>query len=338
MKEEINIFGFIKRFVFPKRRNTVRQSVYLISGKTGGGNTSGFESLLYVNGKPYQGVDTNHGDVVFDDFSGLETELVFMLWSGLEDGGVNREMLELRRVMDELPGLPNVKTSFASDFFNKLHKAADEKKDRISEWDGELYLEYHRGIYTTQAANKRNNRKNEIKLFETEWLSVLSAMLGGKYPKDAIDDCWEKLLCLQFHDIIPGSSIREVYVDSDKTYAEKCKNPEFLGCEVIENGEIMLTIRSRYKYNKSLITQDTILYSSLRRIDFKTKVNWHEKQRLLKTAFEVDVRSTKATYDKPMQRIKGINYFLIYTKKICGKYPFIKEKYQYTILTSALHI
>ena len=85
--------------------------------------------------------------------------------------------------------------------------------------------------------------------------------------------------------------------DIDAFYTDKCESPEFSGRRIIENGELMLTVRSEYKYNKSVIAQDMVLYASSRRIDFKTRVDWHEDHRLLKTAFAVDVRSTRATYD-----------------------------------------
>lgn len=85
-------------------------------------------------------------------------------------------------------------------------------------WDGELYLEYHRGTYTSQARNKRNNRKLENALGQLEWLSVLSRLAGGAYPAQRIHDCWETVLRDQFHDIIPGSSIHEVYEDTRKEY------------------------------------------------------------------------------------------------------------------------
>ena len=85
-------------------------------------------------------------------------------------------------------------------------------------WDGELYLEYHRGTYTSQARNKRNNRKMENALGQLEWLSVLSGLAGGTYQAERMHDCWETVLRDQFHDIIPGSSIHEVYEDTAKEY------------------------------------------------------------------------------------------------------------------------
>lgn len=133
-------------------------------------------------------------------------------------GGVNREMLELRRAMDAIPGLPNVKTTKAGDFFRKMHENVDNTDRYVHTWDGELYLEYHRGTYTSQAYNKKTNRHLENKLAQTEWLSSLAYILGGNYAQQDIHDSWECVLLHQFHDIIPGSSIHEVYADSHINY------------------------------------------------------------------------------------------------------------------------
>lgn len=133
-------------------------------------------------------------------------------------GGVNRDMLEMRRALDALPGVPHVKTGQATDFFRKIHSQVDHTDRYIHTWDGELYLEYHRGTYTTQGYNKKMNRYLENKLAQVEWLSSLAYVLGGEYAKEQLHDAWETVLLHQFHDIIPGSSIREVYEDSHVNY------------------------------------------------------------------------------------------------------------------------
>lgn len=133
-------------------------------------------------------------------------------------GGVNREMLEMRRALDRLPGVPNVKTTQAGEFFKKIHSAVDETERYIHTWDGELYLEYHRGTYTTQGYNKKMNRYLENKIAQVEWLSSVAYVLGGDYAKEQLSEAWECVLLHQFHDIIPGSSIREVYEDSIVNY------------------------------------------------------------------------------------------------------------------------
>lgn len=133
-------------------------------------------------------------------------------------GGVNREMLELLRVMNRLPGLPAVKPVKAGQFFEEIHKDAEAAGDKLALWDGELYLEYHRGTYTSQANSKKRNRKLENKAQEAEWLSTLAGLWGRASGKDKLKEAWEIILRNQFHDIIPGSSIREVYQDSMKEY------------------------------------------------------------------------------------------------------------------------
>lgn len=133
-------------------------------------------------------------------------------------GGVNRDMLEMRRAMDKIPGLPNVKPTRAGDFFRKIHENVEQTDQYVHTWDGELYLEFHRGTYTTQAYNKKMNRYMENQLAQVEWLSSVAYVLGGEYASKQLEDAWECVLLHQFHDIIPGSSIHEVYEDSHVNY------------------------------------------------------------------------------------------------------------------------
>ncbi|WP_434084670.1 hypothetical protein [Lacrimispora xylanisolvens] len=91
-------------------------------------------------------------------------------------------------------------------------------------WDGELYLEFHRGTYTSQAYNKKMNRKMEFYLRNTEIRSVLAKEWGGiAYDRERLQKAWKIVLCQQFHDILPGSSIREVYEDSHVEYEKACQ-------------------------------------------------------------------------------------------------------------------
>lgn len=133
-------------------------------------------------------------------------------------GGVTREMLKMRRVMDQIPGLPKVKTGTAGAFFRKMHENIEKTDRYVHTWDGELYLEYHRGTYTSQGYNKKANRYLENKLAQVEWLSSIKYLLNGTYAQKELRDSWECVLLHQFHDIIPGSSIHEVYEDSKVNY------------------------------------------------------------------------------------------------------------------------
>ncbi|MEJ2035332.1 MAG: hypothetical protein P8X69_04240 [Maritimibacter sp.] len=85
-------------------------------------------------------------------------------------------------------------------------------------WNGELYLELHRGTLTTVAKNKSNNRMAERKLRELEFLATMATLKGAAYPDEALDGYWKTVLLNQFHDILPGTSIPEVYEDSDAEY------------------------------------------------------------------------------------------------------------------------
>lgn len=153
----------------------------------------------------------------------INQELLLSYGYGDGGGGVNREMLESRARVDEIPGLPEVKTGRAGEYFDRLHQQLEKTDEYIHTWNGELYLEYHRGTYTSQAYNKRMNRKLELLYRETEWMNVLRSIKENKwasYPQQNLNDGWKIILRNQFHDIIPGSSIREVYQDSREEYAE----------------------------------------------------------------------------------------------------------------------
>ena len=431
----------------------------------------GSEILTYFVNTPGEGQDTS---TRYSTYNGMVTpHSVIGSWKKFQNkdlskdtlisygygdggGGVTREMLELRRAMDKLPGLPNVKTGTAGEFFRKMHENVDNTDRYVHTWDGELYLEYHRGTYTSQAYNKKTNRHMENKLAQIEWLSSVAYILGGEYAQQELNDSWECVLLHQFHDIIPGSSIHEVYADSRINYkvaedradgvkakvldsltekkentfgiystnsfggkelvsmpvqgcgsfldeegnaleaqkteegydvlvnvkpfavtnitfvpgAEKGAGKTFVidgssletpfysiswneegqlvrlydkeaGRSVLKEGEkgnvlevyedkpmdydawdidifytqkmetmkicrpaeviaddgLKAVIRFTYKYRKSEITQDMIVYRDSKRIDFKTHADWHEDHRLLKAAFYTDIRSTKATYD-----------------------------------------
>ncbi|ASA23243.1 alpha-mannosidase [Paenibacillus donghaensis] len=153
----------------------------------------------------------------------LNRELLLSYGYGDGGGGVNREMLEMRRRLDAMPGIPQVKPGRADEYFERLHETVGSSDQYVHTWDGELYLEFHRGTYTSQAYNKRMNRKLELLYREAEWLQVLlAAETGsfGRYPAEQLAAGWQIILRNQFHDIIPGSSIHEVYEDSRVEYAE----------------------------------------------------------------------------------------------------------------------
>lgn len=431
----------------------------------------GSEVLTYFINTPSEGQDSSTRYATYNGF--VTPHALLGSWSKFKDkevsqktlisygygdggGGVTREMLELRRKTDALPGLPAVKATTAGEFFRELHQQVAETESYVHTWDGELYLEYHRGTYTSQAYNKMMNRRMEYALIGAEALSVL-AMVRGAHPYEgaALATQWKSILLQQFHDIIPGSSIHEVYADSRRAYSEAeaevrriagtCATALCTGDEnaftlfstatlggltqvfvpenregsfylegarleaqkvegghmvclalpafalttlhfvqeeqpvqagtaqvvangvetpyytiewdasgalsriydkenrreilaagglgnvlevfedkpilydawdmdifytqkretmqaecppvLTENGPLQAVVSFRYVYRNSVLTQNMVLYSHSRRIDFNTTVDWHETHRLLKTVFYTGLRSTKAKYD-----------------------------------------
>ena len=137
---------------------------------------------------------------------------------GYGDGGsgCTAEMLELARRFDKLSIMPKTEITGGSAF---LHKNL-EGNEALATWDGELYLEMHRGTFTTKSLLKYWNRRLEFKLRETELQCALASLRGAEYPAEELRACYKKLLLNQFHDILPGSHIHPVYEDAMADYRE----------------------------------------------------------------------------------------------------------------------
>lgn len=136
---------------------------------------------------------------------------------GIGDGGGGPGTEHLERLAREknLDGLAPVTQEPMETFFKRLEQEAGEYKT----WNGELYLETHQGTYTTQARNKRFNRKTELALRELEFIATLALLRGDyRYPTSALAAIWKEVLLYQFHDILPGSSITRVYDESLARY------------------------------------------------------------------------------------------------------------------------
>lgn len=149
----------------------------------------------------------------------LNEEVLCSFGFGDGGGGPTKEHLENQRRMSQgIPGCPRTKMSTALDFFKRLDEETKGSK-YLPSWVGELYLEYHRGTYTSMARNKKYNRKAELAYQDEETYAAMDEVLtGNTYPKDALYEGWEVILRNQFHDILPGSSIKEVYEDSKEEY------------------------------------------------------------------------------------------------------------------------
>lgn len=140
----------------------------------------------------------------------------FMSLVGIGDGGggPSENYVERCRILSDLRGCPKSRWRFAADFFREI----EQYREKLPEWHGELYLELHRGTLTTQSRTKRGNRKCEQTLTALEFLA--SALPPEKWPREPLDTAWKTLLLNQFHDIIPGSSIRLVYERTEREHIQ----------------------------------------------------------------------------------------------------------------------
>ena len=167
-----------------------------------------------------------------DKESGGQTLSMF----GYGDGGsgATEEMIELMHRFDKLSVMPKTEHMSAHEF---LHRNL-EGNENLSTWDGELYLEMHRGTFTTKSILKRYNRKLESKIRAAEILSLMRMITDKKeYPKSEIDKAYKKMLVNQFHDILPGSHINPVFKDAIRDYEEADKTLDNI---INENGEYFL--------------------------------------------------------------------------------------------------
>ena len=154
-------------------------------------------------------------------------------------GGPTREMLEMqRRLSYGLPGLPKTKLSTAGEALCEIEEnfiQSCKELKRSPKWNGEIYFEYHRGTYTSVPRIKRNNRKGEFALQNSELFNVMAVKLVNMiYPTEMLERNWKLLLLNQFHDILPGTSIKEVYEESDLQYAELFADTEGMEANALQ--------------------------------------------------------------------------------------------------------
>ena len=128
-------------------------------------------------------------------------------------GGVTWPMIEAERLMRDFPAIPQAHWDRIDDYFARAHVSA--AKAAPPTWVGEIYLELHRGTFTTQSGVKRLHRRAERALITAETVASLAHLLGGAAPA-SLEPAWRVVLKNEFHDILPGSSIHEVYVDAER--------------------------------------------------------------------------------------------------------------------------
>jgi len=145
------------------------------------------------------------------------TRMMVLFGVGDHGGGPSREMLDRVNRLKEMDFYPQVEYGTAAQYLEWLKH---QNLDGIPVWNDELYLEYHQGTFTTQAAMKQFNRRSEALLTNAEKFSTIATLFKETYDSKALEDAWRLVLFNQFHDILPGSSIREVYIDATASHLE----------------------------------------------------------------------------------------------------------------------
>lgn len=147
------------------------------------------------------------GSVMRHQQKEIQPHVIMPYGYGDGGGGATEEMLETaKRLTKGVAGMPKMVMSSVGDFVDAYSHTSPAK---LPTWVGELYLEYHRGTYTTNGGIKQRHRKLEDQLLVAEKLEAVLAQ-----PLDQWDHPWEMLLLNQFHDILPGTSVESVYKEA----------------------------------------------------------------------------------------------------------------------------
>lgn len=182
----------------------------------------------------------------------VSTKSLFTFGHGDGGGGPTDEMCENYSLLKNYPGIPKLKMNSIQGFFESLELDNQE----VPVWDGELYLEYHRGTLTTQSRTKLFHKQAEDMLYKAECLSYI-AFESDNYPAEKINKSWEKLLRNEFHDILPGSSVSVVYKDAERELQEVIQEMEELSDEALrllsDKEEKYLSLLNIGSYNHKVV-------------------------------------------------------------------------------------
>ncbi len=142
-----------------------------------------------------------------------EPETMHLYGVGDHGGGPTRQMLDnAQTLMSPKAVYPRFELGTATAFFDDLGKKLP--KMEVPTWNGELYFQYHRGVFTTQAETKRRIRRSEETMLNAEKFASLALLDGQEYPQEEMNRAWKRLLFDHFHDIMPGSGIGINYIDA----------------------------------------------------------------------------------------------------------------------------
>ncbi|KIT17044.1 alpha-mannosidase [Jannaschia aquimarina] len=147
-------------------------------------------------------------------------ELLIAYGYGDGGGGPTDELIRRAKSYEMMPGAPRVVQSTVRRYFERL----EEEAPALPTWQGEFYLEGHRGVLTGNGWIKRANRKTEVLLHDAE-LAMSLAMMGGREPEDLTEE-WRLLCMMQFHDILTGTSVPVVFEDARRDFARITQSVE----------------------------------------------------------------------------------------------------------------
>ena len=208
---------------------------------------------------------------------------------GFGDGGGGNNEIQLNnyQALDKIPYLPQIKTGHMQKHLENIF----DKKD-LPTWKGELYLEKHRGTYTSQADLKKYNRKLEFRLRNLELLYSI-AKVNGYQTEHGLEKNWKTLLKNQFHDILPGSCVHDVYLDAVQDYEDLKANLAEIENDIFQFISNIITTNDE---NFFLFNPLTFKYDSLIELKLPQKSNNI-------TALEVDAKKY------PVQKENDSIYF-----------------------------
>lgn len=193
------------------------------------------------------------------NFKDLERsdDAMLLLGHGDGGGGAQAEMLERMARMKDLRGLPRVVSMAPVDFFKRMEQRAKP----LLKWSGELYFELHRGTYTTHAQVKRGNRRCELLLREVELWAAAGPL--EEYPHQDLERLWRLVLLNQFHDVLPGSSITDVYTDCHQHHEQVLREAHALLLTAMANFEQAHAPSKKAKGDDGVPARGHRVYNSL---------------------------------------------------------------------------
>jgi alpha-mannosidase len=181
---------------------------------------------------------------------------------GDHGGGPTRDMLEVREKWQNSPFFPRIEFTTAIDYLEEIGNRESGIGKRFPVWDDELYLELHRGCYTTHADRKKFNRYCEGLLYRAELFASIATVINNFQDRawqEKIDRAWQKVLFNQFHDILPGTSIREVFIEADELDREAIA----IGEEVLEESLQAIVDRIQLPPPPKLEARAIVIFNSL---------------------------------------------------------------------------